>query len=53
MTRTTPLHAHTYHIMYIHTPYYTHITVILNPLDAQDFNTQQLKMKLKISHPPS
>ena len=40
MTRTTPLHAHTYHITHTHTPHYAHITVIPNNLHAQDFNTQ-------------
>ena len=32
---------HTYHIMHTHTPHSTHITVILNHLDAQNFDTQQ------------
>ena len=45
------IHAHKYHITHTHTPCYTHITVIPNHLDAKDFNTQQLKIKLKISHP--
>ena len=40
-THTTPHHAQTYHITHTHIPHYTHITGIVNHLDAQDFDTEQ------------
>ena len=51
MTHTTPLHAHTYHMMHTHTMLRTHNSNSESPTCTKFQHITKLKTKLKISHP--